>query len=39
MAIPPELRPLIAQVRERMPELAQLPDEQEAEMIVQAMAA
>ena len=37
MAIPPELQPLIVQAKQQMPQLARLPDEVVAQMILQAM--
>ena len=37
MAIPPEIRQLIPQVRQQYPQLAHLPDEVVAQMILQAM--
>jgi len=37
MAIPPELQQIIAQAKQRMPQLAHLPDEVVAQLILQAM--
>ncbi|MCP4410816.1 MAG: tetratricopeptide repeat protein, partial [Gammaproteobacteria bacterium] len=37
MQLPPELQQMIAQVRQQHPQLAHLPDEQVAELIMQAM--
>ena len=39
MPIPPELQQMIAQVRQQYPQLAQLPDEQVAQLILEAMQA
>ena len=37
MPVPPELQQMIAQVRQQYPQLAHLPDEQVAALIMQAM--